>query len=282
MDRRELLRNVSLFSFLDERELDRLIQATTTRRLASKEVLFRKGDPGNQLFGILTGSLKVTGVGSDGKDVVFRLMGPGEVLGRDRAARQRAPLRDRRRRRGHDARDTPSPGLRSLSRATSARGDRARDGAGRAGAAALGAGRGPSDDVSSRPLREATARPRGGARRAPGRRWSRRDPPAATGSRGSRRHDPRERQQTSPDLGRGGHRRPRPRPRRSSSSRSSSRRSPTRRPSEPPSFEARQCGVYLRSFRCRLWRWRPSRRAAWEMLPSHSASTNSMYSRSWR
>ena len=81
MDRRELLRNVSLFSSLDERELDRLIQATTTRRLASKEVLFRKGDPGNQLFGVLTGSLKVTGVGTDGKDVVFRLMRPGEVVG---------------------------------------------------------------------------------------------------------------------------------------------------------------------------------------------------------
>ncbi len=81
MDRRELLRSVSLFSFLDARELDRLIQATTTRRLASKAVLFRKGDPGNQLFGVLTGSLKVTGVGSDGKDVVFRLMGPGEVIG---------------------------------------------------------------------------------------------------------------------------------------------------------------------------------------------------------
>ncbi len=81
MDRKELLRNVSLFASLDARELDRLIQATTTRKLAAKETLFRKGDPGNQLFGILTGSLKVTGVGTDGKDVVFSLMGPGEVLG---------------------------------------------------------------------------------------------------------------------------------------------------------------------------------------------------------
>lgn len=81
MDRRELLRNVSIFSFLDARELDLLIQATTTRKLKTKEVLFRKGDPGNQLFGILTGSLKVTAVGADGKDVVFSLMRAGEVLG---------------------------------------------------------------------------------------------------------------------------------------------------------------------------------------------------------
>lgn len=81
MDRRELMRNVSIFSSLDARELDLLIQATTTRKLKAKEVLFRKGDPGNQLFGILTGSLKVTAVGADGKDVVFSLMRPGEVLG---------------------------------------------------------------------------------------------------------------------------------------------------------------------------------------------------------
>ncbi len=81
MDRRELLKGVSIFSSLDARELDLLIQATTTRKLKAKEVLFRKGDPGNQLFGILTGSLKVTAVGSDGKDVVFGLMRPGEVLG---------------------------------------------------------------------------------------------------------------------------------------------------------------------------------------------------------
>jgi CRP/FNR family cyclic AMP-dependent transcriptional regulator len=81
MDRRDLLRNVSIFSSLDERELDLLIQLTTTRKLKAKEVLCRKGDPGNQLFGILAGSLKVTAVGADGKDVVFSLMRPGEVVG---------------------------------------------------------------------------------------------------------------------------------------------------------------------------------------------------------
>lgn len=81
MDRRELLGNVSIFSSLNEKELDLLLQATTTRRLKAKEVLFRKGDPGNQLYGILSGSLKVMTTGTDGKDVMFGLMGPGEVLG---------------------------------------------------------------------------------------------------------------------------------------------------------------------------------------------------------
>lgn len=81
MDRRRLLSSVSIFSSLDEKELDRLLQATTTKRLAPKEVLFRKGDAGNQLYGILSGSLKVMATGFDGKEVMFTLMGPGEVIG---------------------------------------------------------------------------------------------------------------------------------------------------------------------------------------------------------
>jgi CRP-like cAMP-binding protein len=81
MDRRRLLGSVSIFSSLDEKDLDLLLEATTTKRLEPKEVLFRKGDAGNQLYGILSGSLKVTATGSDGKEVMFTLMGPGEVIG---------------------------------------------------------------------------------------------------------------------------------------------------------------------------------------------------------
>ena len=81
MDRRQLLGSVSIFSGLSDKELDQLLQATTTKRLKAKEILFRKGDPGNQLYGILKGALKVMTTATDGKDVMFGLMGPGEVLG---------------------------------------------------------------------------------------------------------------------------------------------------------------------------------------------------------
>lgn len=81
MNRRDLLARVSLFASLREEELDLLLEATTTKRLEPKEVLCRKGDPGNQLYGILSGSLKVTTTAADGKDVLFGLMGAGEVIG---------------------------------------------------------------------------------------------------------------------------------------------------------------------------------------------------------
>jgi CRP-like cAMP-binding protein len=81
MDRRRLLESVSIFDGLAQRELDLLLECTTTKHLGAKEVLFHKGDPGNQLFGILSGRLKVMATGCDGKEVVFGLMGPGEVIG---------------------------------------------------------------------------------------------------------------------------------------------------------------------------------------------------------
>jgi len=81
MDRRELLANVSIFGTLDERELQLLLDLTTTRKVAAKQSLFRKGDPGNQLYGVLSGRLKVMATAPDGKEMVFGVMGPGEVIG---------------------------------------------------------------------------------------------------------------------------------------------------------------------------------------------------------
>lgn len=81
MDRRDLLVRVSIFADLGERELDALLDVTATRRLAAKEVLCRKGEPGNQLYGVLSGRIKVMAGGRDGKEFVFGVMGPGDVIG---------------------------------------------------------------------------------------------------------------------------------------------------------------------------------------------------------
>lgn len=81
MDRRALLSAVSIFGSLDDREIDALLEVTTTRRIGAKEVLFRKGDPGNQLYGVLVGRLKVMVTGQDGRELVFGVMGPGDVIG---------------------------------------------------------------------------------------------------------------------------------------------------------------------------------------------------------
>ncbi|MEE3327709.1 MAG: cyclic nucleotide-binding domain-containing protein, partial [Myxococcota bacterium] len=81
MDSRELLSGIGLFENLSSEEIDLLLELTTSRRLGTKETLFRKGDTGNQLYGVLSGRLKAMAPGRDGKELVFAVMGPGDVIG---------------------------------------------------------------------------------------------------------------------------------------------------------------------------------------------------------
>ena len=81
MDRRDVLKGIPLFEGMSDRELDMLLALTTTKKLKKRAYLFRKGDPGNALFAVLEGRLKATGEGRDGKEMVFSVMDPGEVIG---------------------------------------------------------------------------------------------------------------------------------------------------------------------------------------------------------
>lgn len=81
VERRRVLANVSIFRDLDDRALDALLAVTSTRKLKAREVLFRKGEPGNQLYGVMSGRLKISAANAEGKEVVFSISDPGEVCG---------------------------------------------------------------------------------------------------------------------------------------------------------------------------------------------------------
>jgi CRP-like cAMP-binding protein len=79
--KRELLANVPLFQGLGYKELDALIPVTRTVSLTKREELFHKGDPGAQVYVVIRGKLKVLTTSEGGDDVVFSILGPGEVFG---------------------------------------------------------------------------------------------------------------------------------------------------------------------------------------------------------
>lgn len=81
IDRRRLLAGISIFEGIESHDMDHLLGITTTRKLAAGEVLFRKGDPGTELYGLMQGRLRVSGEGMDGTEVVFGFLEPGEVFG---------------------------------------------------------------------------------------------------------------------------------------------------------------------------------------------------------
>jgi CRP-like cAMP-binding protein len=79
--KRDLLARLPLFAGLAPRELDALAAVTRSRALDAREELFHKGDAGNQVYAVVQGTLKVVTTSRAGDDVVFNLLGPGEVFG---------------------------------------------------------------------------------------------------------------------------------------------------------------------------------------------------------
>jgi CRP-like cAMP-binding protein len=76
-----MLGSIGVFEGLSRRELDLLHAITGTKRLRAREVLFRKGDPGSALYGVLRGRLRVFSSGADAKELVFRFLQSGDVVG---------------------------------------------------------------------------------------------------------------------------------------------------------------------------------------------------------
>jgi CRP-like cAMP-binding protein len=79
--KRELLARVPLFSGFAARELDALAPAARPLAVAARDEVFHKGDRGSQLYVVVTGRLKALATSPEGNDVVFNVMGPGEVFG---------------------------------------------------------------------------------------------------------------------------------------------------------------------------------------------------------
>jgi len=80
-DRKQVLAKLDLFAGLGDRELTEIAKITKRHRLHAGAALFHKGDTGADMYVIVSGLLKAFSTGPDGDDVVFRLMGAGEVTG---------------------------------------------------------------------------------------------------------------------------------------------------------------------------------------------------------
>ncbi len=80
-DGREFLAKHDLLGHLTPEELDRLLAPARVERLDEGRVLFRKGDPGDRLYVVLAGRISIGTTSEEGKEVVFNVLGRGEVFG---------------------------------------------------------------------------------------------------------------------------------------------------------------------------------------------------------
>jgi CRP/FNR family cyclic AMP-dependent transcriptional regulator len=77
----EDLRNISLFSALDEEELQSIRDKKIVRRFPKDAVILSEGDNSDALYVIKSGGVKVVKSGPDGKEVVIAMMAAGDYFG---------------------------------------------------------------------------------------------------------------------------------------------------------------------------------------------------------
>lgn len=77
----QILSKVPLFESLAEIDLEAIASVAITRSIDAREELFHKGDGGSQIYVVASGQLKVITTSSEGDDLMFCIVDPGEVIG---------------------------------------------------------------------------------------------------------------------------------------------------------------------------------------------------------
>lgn len=70
-----------LLARIAEEDLRALLKVAEERRFAAGQVLFQRGDPGDGVYAIVSGRVKVFLEGADGSEAVLAMRGAGEVIG---------------------------------------------------------------------------------------------------------------------------------------------------------------------------------------------------------
>lgn len=79
--RRQLLSKHFLMSTMPEQALDDLAKFTTVARFEPHRVIFSKGDPGDCLYGILAGRVRIYSTSPEGAEITLNMMEQGELFG---------------------------------------------------------------------------------------------------------------------------------------------------------------------------------------------------------
>jgi CRP/FNR family transcriptional regulator, cyclic AMP receptor protein len=80
-DRLGILRRHPLFGALEPQLIERLASYAAMRSFERGETVFVKNDPGNSLYAVCSGTVKISAPSAEGKDAVFNMIGEGEIFG---------------------------------------------------------------------------------------------------------------------------------------------------------------------------------------------------------
>ena len=76
-----LLERNRLFRGLADTTIQRIASLATRRPFAAGAIIFSQGDPGDALYGVVTGKVRISASAPDGKEMFLNIMEPGDTFG---------------------------------------------------------------------------------------------------------------------------------------------------------------------------------------------------------
>lgn len=77
----DVVRQAPLFAALDDEAAGALLASMTRAQLSRSDVLFHEGEPGDRLYVIIEGKVKLGRTSGDGRENLLAILGPGEMFG---------------------------------------------------------------------------------------------------------------------------------------------------------------------------------------------------------
>src|SRR6202171_2537993 len=76
-----VLRKHPIFCDLEPEALDQLCRYAKHATLKRGATIYSKGDPGNSLYAVISGTAKMSITSPEGRSAILNLIGPGEIFG---------------------------------------------------------------------------------------------------------------------------------------------------------------------------------------------------------
>jgi CRP-like cAMP-binding protein len=76
-----MLQRSPLFRGLSPQALERIAGLAIQRSYRSGEVVFSQGDPGDALYAVVTGKIRISAGAADGREIFLNIMEPGDTFG---------------------------------------------------------------------------------------------------------------------------------------------------------------------------------------------------------
>jgi CRP-like cAMP-binding protein len=80
-EKRQIFERHFLLGKLSRDEIDTLLHFSRVERYPAGREIFAKGSPGQSMMAVLRGTVKVSSLSLDGKEIVLRVVHPGDVFG---------------------------------------------------------------------------------------------------------------------------------------------------------------------------------------------------------